>query len=169
VPVKFPPLLKLGGEEAFAAYRAEFDHLYRSGEVKDVWERRVLFDEERCEHVCFKDVPGSKHGEQHRVWSQERAERIRWVETALRTPDSIRPSHTAAGRQVYMVEGTLEVPSGTVWQWFMVYVEPEAARRAKKVDFITAFPPDTLQYWKDAGHQAPRLYPPSKHRGRKRF
>jgi hypothetical protein len=167
VPVQFPPLLDLGGAEAFAKYLSNFERLYRSGEVRDVWKRLVLFDAERCEHVCFADPPGSKHGERSRVWAQDRAERILWIETALRTPYSIHPSHTMQGRWVYKVEGTLELPTGSVWQRFMVIVEPEPARRPKKLDFITAFPPDN-QYWKDANHQAPRLYPPSKHRGRRR-
>lgn len=168
MPIEFPPLLDLGGEEEFAAYQEAFNRLYRSGEVKDVWDRRILFDAERWVHVCYKDPPGSKHGTLPRGWAQARAARIPWILMALQTPDSIHPSHTHAGRQAYLVEGNLSSPSGSVWQRFMVYVEPETARRPKRADFITAFPPDTLGYWKAAKNEAPRLYPPKVHRGKKR-
>jgi len=40
---KFPPLFRRGGPEAVADYVAEFDLLYRSGDVTDIWGRVVEF------------------------------------------------------------------------------------------------------------------------------
>src|SRR5438105_879132 len=48
MPVNRPPLLRLGGEEAFAAYQREFDRLYRSGPVVDVLGNRVSFPSDAC-------------------------------------------------------------------------------------------------------------------------
>jgi hypothetical protein len=149
--VIFPPLLQLRDERAFADYQAEFDRLYRSGEVKDVLGRVVLFDNDSCRRAC------TSHN--HTVWAQARAERLRWITTALRTPKSVRPSHQMPNRQVYMVEGNLELPTGKEWHRFLVYVEPEGKPRAKTVRFVTAFPPDTLKYWKDAELEPGRIYP----------
>lgn len=159
MPVQFPPLLALGGEEAFAAYQREFDRLYRSEPLRDPLGRLVLFHPDDAAHVCFKDQPGDTRRERPRIWSPERAARIPWIETALTTPDAIHPSHTMAGRHAYLVEGNLELTTGSIWQRFIVYVEPESARRAQRVRFITAFPPDTVNYWQNVKNKAPRLYP----------
>jgi hypothetical protein len=154
MPVCFPALLRLGGEERCTDYQREFDRLYRTATILDVLGREVVFAEGDCEHVCKSGKP--------RVWNQARAERIPWIATALQTPDSIRPSHQMPGRQVYMVEGNLPAPMGNEWHRFLVYVEPQSERRPKRVYFTTAYPPDTLQYWNAAGHQAPRIYPPKR-------
>lgn len=159
MPIELPPLLTLGGAEAFAGYQAEFDRFYHSGEVRDALDRLVVFSEDRCKHVCFKDQPGDADRKLPRVWAQERAERIPWIRLALTMPVAIHPSHNMLGRQAYLLEGSLELPSGSRWERFIVYVEPEQTRRPKKVWFVTAFPPDTVKYWNDAKNAAPRIYP----------
>lgn len=167
--MEFPPLLQWGDEEAFDAYRAEFDRLYHSGPVFDVLDRRVIFERapdrperDACCHVCFKDQRDDRYRRLPRVWDPARAERIPWIRTALVHPYEIRPSHQTEHHQVYLVSGTTATTSGDAWERFGVYVDPI---RDKQVRFVTAFPIEKW-YWDDARLRGPRIYPEPKRRRR---
>ncbi len=163
MPVNRPPLLRLGGEEAFAAYRREFDRLYGLGPVTDVLGRRVLFPPDACAHVCFKDQRQDRYRKLPRVWTPERAERIPWILPALTTPDEVRPSHQTAVHQAFLLLVEADPAVGTTWERFGVYVEPAGAQRVR---FVTAFPMDR-SYWDAARLKGPRLYPPPKPKRRR--
>jgi hypothetical protein len=168
---KFPPILDLGGAEAFAEYTAEFRRLYRSGIVEDVWGRVVRFElpgDEDCKHVCTSGQPGDKRQLLPREWNQERAERLHWITIALREPESIRPSHKPGmeDHEGYLVAGYAERASGAEWERYVVYVAPEGRQRgkhAKSVVFVTAYPIGE-SYWDEAIQVGPRYYPEKRRR-----
>ena len=159
-----PPLLALDGEEAFAAYQAEFERLYCTQEVRDILGRRVVFPPEACAHVCFKDQRDDRYRKLSRVWTPERAARIPWILAALLTPQEVRPSHQTEGHQAFLLLVEGDPATGTAWERFGVYVEPTVPGR---VLFVTAFPMDRW-YWDDARLKGPRLYPPPKPRRKRR-
>lgn len=49
-----PLLLRLGGEDSFAAYEREFNRTYFFPEIRDVLGNRVNFQRSSCWHVCYK-------------------------------------------------------------------------------------------------------------------
>ena len=157
MPIERPPLLRLGGEEAFDAYQAEFDRLYRSGPVFDVLGRLVEFPRSACRHVCFKAPEADPYGRLPRdAWSQERAERIPWILEALSNPGTeVRPHLSDPAKQVYLpaVDG-----EGCPPEWFFVVV---ARVGPNSLEFVTAFrvPYD---YWFDWRKGGPRIYPEPK-------
>ena len=104
MPIERPPLLCLGGEEAFAAYKAEFDRLYRAGPVLDVLGQLVLFRSEDCRHVCYKEHRDDVYKTGPRgVWKQARAERIPWIYSALTDPRTeVRTDRERAGDLLYL-------------------------------------------------------------------
>ena len=51
-----PPLLLLGGQEAYAEYEKEFRIRYQNHFVNDVLGKRILFRAHMCRHVCFKST-----------------------------------------------------------------------------------------------------------------
>ena len=86
-----PPLLNLRGEEDKALYQAEFDRLYHADPVYDVLGNKVLFRSDRLEHVCLKSSDEVWNKGPREQWSQERAERIRWILPTLTSPYEVRP------------------------------------------------------------------------------
>ncbi len=163
-----PPLCLLGSAENFAAYRAEFDNLYRAVEFRDVLGRLVVFAEDRAEHICYVEEREDRYKQGPRkVWNQVRAERIRWIELALKYPDEIRPDHIHPRHQAYL----LTIPSNpahkALQERYVVYVEPLSAT---EVRFATGYP-IRENNWIEAVRKGPRIYPPPKlktSRGKKR-
>jgi hypothetical protein len=155
-----PELLKLGGEEAFAAYRGVFNQRYRGqAPVRDVLDRQVVFELDACWHVCSQAAPGDTRHAKPRVWTQERAERILWIEPALTDAQTeIRPSHMTEGREVYLFWVPADPAAGLNQERFYVVVEPIDEAR---VLFVTAYPIGE-RYWNEAKRKGPRLYPPPK-------
>src|SRR4051812_39324352 len=96
-----PPLLQLGGREAFPAYREALQALCAAGEVKDVRGWCVESPDDLCHHICFKE---DDYG-QRTIWKQERAVRIPWILPALCSLGTeIRPSVRMARRISYILE-----------------------------------------------------------------
>ena len=89
-----PSLLELGGETNFFLYEREFLHLYRYGFVTNVLGNQVVFERSACWHVCFEPKEKDQYSRRRRnIWSQERAERIPWIITALGSLDTeVRPN-----------------------------------------------------------------------------
>ncbi len=146
-----PELWQLGGETAFAAYEEAFAALYRHEPLRDVLGRLVEFPSDACRHVCF--TPEAK-GKPRTVWSQERAERLPWIQAVLICPTvEIRPSHTQHGTEGYLTR--VASADGDADELFMVYVRPIDDAR---VTFVTAFVP-ALFYWQ-AAMRGKRIYPP---------
>jgi hypothetical protein len=164
--VKRPALLQLGGQEAFVAYRAEFDRLYRSGAVRDVLGNHVEFPTDACRHVCFKPTEEDPYGRLARdVWSQERAERIPWILVALTDPGiEVRPNPQRPDRLSYILVVDAEPLVGLPQEYFGAVCEPT---RSGVVQFVTAFPMDQAYWarWRRAGR---RFYPPTPRPRRKK-
>jgi hypothetical protein len=156
--VKRLPLLQLGGEEAFAAYQAEFDRLYRSGPVTDVLGNRIAFPPYACRHICFKPEEEDPYGRRPRAaWAQERAERIPWIHVALTDPGTeVRPSHQVEGRLAYLLLMEADPAAGYGPQYYGVFVE---AISPGQVTFLTAYLLDAST-WAKARRGGRRLYPP---------
>jgi hypothetical protein len=163
--IQRPPLLCLGGEEAFSAYQAEFTRIYGAQPVIDVLGRVVEFLPDACRHVCSKGDPGDYYRKLPRGWEQARAERIPWIFPTLLTPYEIRPSHQTEGNQVYLLSFPADPGAENAWERFGVYVEPISHDR---VVFRTAFPMSQA-YWDAARLKGPRIYPvPTPKRKRRR-
>lgn len=150
-----PKLVSLGGKESFRDYQREFDRLYRSGPVLDVLGRLIEFPEGACRHVCFKSSESDCYGQGPRdTWSQERAERISWIEAALSDPATeIRPHLLDPGKQVYLP--SMDGEHGPR-EWFFVVV---VRIGAEKGEFVTAYPVP-YHYWSTWRKGGRRIYPP---------
>ena len=131
-----PPFLQLGDSANFAAYQDEFDKRYREG-VTDVLGNLVVFDKDRCHHVCFKSEDTVHNKGPRSAWSQERAERIAWIKTALETPKYIRCSPT--GNWVYMIEVEADQQNNLNQELFIVIVTAGTKRRPANIFFRTAY------------------------------
>ena len=141
-------LLKLGGYENFAEYEKKFKEIYESRTLYDVLENEVLFNDpsvngdKSCSHVCFGGSVG--HWGNITYWSQERAERILWIEAALTSPnikihnDSV---HEKRRRYLLVVDAVPEENLPT--EFFCVIVE---VKNKKTVNFVTAYPIEAKQY-----------------------
>lgn len=151
------PLLLLGGEEAFDAYQAEFDRLYRTDTVLDVLGRSVEFAADRCRHICFKGEDDDPYGQSPRVhWRQARPERIGWILVALTDARTeVRPSHRYDNCDAYLVLVHADPANGLPQERFGVFVELLSAVRVR---FRSAYPL-THQTWKLAREKGPRKYP----------
>lgn len=161
-----PPLLQLGGEESFRRYRREFQRLYQSevSPITDVLGNLVLFPEHSCRHVCFKGDVGDRYSRSRREnWSQERAERIGWIQFALcdlRT--EVRPNdHDPDNRLNYIFIAEADPPNGLEQEYFVVVAE-----RSDRVTmtFITAYAIDHAA-WRKYRQAGAALYPQKKKKG----
>lgn len=82
-----PPLLLLGGREAFVEYEKAFRTRYQNEFVNDVQGNRILFREHMCRHACLKSTEENRYKQgQREVWVQERAEHIPWIIAFLTDP-----------------------------------------------------------------------------------
>src|ERR1700691_5014502 len=134
-----PPLVQLGGSENFAAYQAMFDQLYHTSPTVDVLGNVVIFNRDRCEHVCFKSSDRVWNKGQRDNWSQERAERIAWIRLALETPNFIR--ETPTGSWVYLREIPADRENNLAPELYAAVVDATEHKhsKAKQVYFLTAF------------------------------
>ena len=158
--IERPPLLRLGAEEAFDAYRKEFARLYQSDSVFDVLGRLVEFPQSAARHVCFKSADEDSYRHWPReVWSQERAERIPWILCALQAPTEIRPDQNHPDtRQVFLLTIPADPQSAQPQERYAVYVE---TIEGNTVVFVTGF--DMREtYWVDARNCGPRVLPAPK-------
>lgn len=159
MPVKRLPLLELGGEDAFPDYEAAFDRIYRAGPVVDVLGNLVEFPPGACRHVCFKPPEADPYGRLPReVWSQERAERIPWIDVALSDPGTeVRPNIARPDRLSYFLTVEADPARGLPVEYYGIVAEPQGPGL---MTFITGFPLGdhaTFARWRRAGA---RLYPP---------
>ncbi len=141
-----PELLQLGGEEAFEAYRQVFDNIYRTTKVIfDPQGRVIIFEEDACRHVCFREERFDKRRKTHageekvrEEWDQARAEHIRWIWVALTAPSLIVHNNQVEGNLAYLLgypRGNTNRPS----RRYYVSVRP-TSRDGKRAIFKTAYP-----------------------------
>jgi hypothetical protein len=159
-----PLLLELGGEEAFKAYEKEFGRLYQNRRVYDVLGNRVVFPPNSCWHICYKRDENDRSERRPRdIWSQERAERIPCIMSALNDPRTeLRPNDkdpTNKLNYLFVVEAD---PLAHLPQEYYLAV----ARRINPttLSFLTAYP-ITWREWKEFRDAGPAFYPPKKKKG----
>ena len=153
-----PPLLQLGGEEAFAEYEKEFASRYHRQFVRDVLGNRILFRPHMCRHVCFKSTEANRYKQgQREIWVQERAEHIPWILAALADPgtETFPNDQDPYNRVNYLLEVEADAAKGLNREFFCVvteWVDDTAA------SFITGFPVDR-NYWLKCRRVSGQLYP----------
>jgi hypothetical protein len=155
---KRPPLLKLGGEEAFGDYQRQFDRLYRRKTLQDVLGRTVLLRRklDDCEHLCYVEHRDDvyKQGRRH-VWSQTRAERIGWLELALMHPDEVRPDPDP-NCQIYLLTIPADPSTGAAQERYGAVVEVETKTCVR---LCSAYPMDESK-WNKVRRSGVAVYPP---------
>lgn len=153
-----PPLLKLGGEEAFKAYEYEFNRMYRYGFVTDVLGNEVVFERSACWHVCFEPKEKDQYSRRRRnVWSQERAERVPWIMAALADSGTeVRPNDQDPDNRLnYLLDVDADPENGWEREFFCVVAEKT---EANTVAFITGFPINQ-KYWAKCRQAGRALHP----------
>jgi len=153
-----PPLLKLGGKEAFEAYEKEFGRLYQNHRVYDVLGNRILFRGHMCRHVCFKSNEENRFKQgQRESWTQERAEHIPWILAALNHPGTeVRLNNQDPDNRVnYLLDVDADPANGFKREFFCVVAEWQDETT---LSFISGFPIDRT-YWQKCRDVPGRLYP----------
>ncbi len=152
-----PPLLQLGGEEALKAYEKEFGQLYQNRRVYDILGNIVVFPPGSCWHICFKRDEDDRSARRPRnIWSQERAERIPWIMSALNDPRTeIRPDREIENRLNYLFIVEAD-PEHNLTQEFYCVVAERDIRGI--VVLVTAFPIDQ-KGWANRRRAGKALYP----------
>ncbi len=153
-----PPLLELGGQEAFAAYQKEFGRLYQNRRIYDILGKRVLFRGHMCRHVCFKSTEENRYKQGRReVWVQERAEHIPWIMAALADPGTeIRPNDQDPDNRVnYLIDVDADPKNGLKREFFCVVAE---WLDNDTLSFITGFTVDR-SYWLKCREISGQFYP----------
>ncbi len=133
-----PPLLALGGEENFTDYQNEFDKLLPSG-LSDILGNQVIFDRDRCHHICFKPEDKQWNKGPRDQWRQDRAERIPWIKAALEKPNFIRIS---TGKiWAYLLEVKEDKQNNLSPELFVAIVNSNEVKPGNpgQVHFITAY------------------------------
>ncbi len=155
-----PPLLELGGEEAFKAYEKEFGRLYQNRRVYDVLGNMVVFPPSSCWHVCYKRDENDRSARRRRnIWGQERAERIPWIMSALNDiTTEIRPDKELGNRLNYLLIVEADPSNDLPQEYCCVVVEKE---ERGVVVFVTAFPMDQRD-WAKRRQAGKALYPKKK-------
>jgi len=155
-----PPLLNLRGEEDLPLCQQEFDLLYHAEPVYDVLGNKVLFEPDRCEHVCLKSSDGVWNKGPREQWSQERAERIRWILPTLCTPYEVRPdvqlrSGDTTKTRVYLLRIDADPDNQMPQEYYCVYATKEGRRLVR---FQTAYP-ITREKWNNVRKIGPCFFP----------
>lgn len=153
-----PPLLQLGGREAFPEYEKEFGRLYQNQRVYDVLGSKVEFLPSSCWHVCFKrDEEDRSERRKRDLWSQERAERIPWIMSALNNPGTeVRPNDKDPINKLNYLLVVEADPANNLPQEYYLVVARWLNRNT--VSFLTAYP-ITWRQWKGFRDAGPALYP----------
>ncbi len=153
-----PPLLQLGGREAFSEYEKEFRTRYQNQFVNDVLGNRILFREHMCRHICFKSTEENRYKQgQREVWVQERAEHIPWIIAALADPgtEMFPNDQDPYNRVNYLLDVAANPALGEKREFFCVVAEWVDDKTAS---FITGFPVDR-DYWLKCRRVTGRMYP----------
>jgi hypothetical protein len=153
-----PPLLQLGGSEAFAEYEREFKLMYQNQFVNDILGNRILFRGHMCRHVCFKSTEENRYKQgQREVWIQERAEHIPWIIAVLTDPgtEMFPNDQDPYNRVNYLLEVAADPANRLKREFFCVVAE---WIDDKSASFITGFPIER-EYWLKCRRVAGRMYP----------
>lgn len=153
-----PPLLLLGGREAFVEYEKEFRTRYQNQFVNDILGNRILFREHMCRHVCFKPTEENRYKQGKReVWVQERAEHIPWIIATLSDPgtEMFPNDQDPYNRVNYLLDVPADPANGLRREFFCVVAEWVDDKTAS---FITGFPVNR-DYWLKCRRVTGRIYP----------
>ena len=170
-----PPLLALGDETHFADYQKQFDDLLPSGFI-DVLGNRVVFNRDRCAHICYKPENKRWNTGPRDQWEQDRAERIPWIPAALQAPKYIRATTENGKMWAYMLEVPADTQSDLKPELYAAIVDAGQVDpdRTGAVWFVTAYTITNAE-WQEWKRNRPWIYPSpappkkmSKRRGKKR-
>jgi len=155
-----PPLLNFRGEIDLALYQAEFDRLYHTDIVYDILGNKILFEPNRCEHVCLKSGDEVWNKGPRMQWSQARAERLRWILPTLCEPYEVRPDvqlrpGDKTNTRIYLLRMDAGLEENMPQEYYCVYTSLEGKKLAR---FQTAFPV-TREKWNNFRKKGPRYYP----------
>ena len=153
-----PPLLEIGGNEAFKDYEKEVGRIYQNRRLHDILGNLVEFPASSCWHVCFKRDEEDRSARRKRdIWSQDRANRIPWILSALTNPKTeVRPNDKDPINKInYLFVVEADPLNGLPAEYFIVVTE-----RINKttVRFTTAYP-ITLQEWRGYKKAGAPFYP----------
>ncbi len=147
-----PPLLNLGGHEAFLDYQAAFNPMYAGRLIADPLGNTVSFAPNDCLHICYGGESRFWGAPTH--WKQKRAERMRWIERAITAPNKIHPDKDYSKRRKYL----LYLPSDNSTQENEFYSVIVEALDKTHFAFITAYDISQLTY-RAYCNVPPCLYP----------
>lgn len=152
-----PLYLKLGDESNFHEYQSAFDALFSSG-LTDVLGNKVIFNKDRCHHICYKPEDKRWNKGPRQVWRQERAERIPWIKEALLSPKYIRIS--TGQSWAYMLEVKEDQQNNLLPELFVAIVDAAkvTAEKPGEVYFLTAYTV-SIQEWEEWKKNRPWIYP----------
>ena len=159
-----PPLLELGGEEAFKAYEKEFGRMYQNKRIYDILGKLVEFPASSCWHVCFKRDEEDRSARRKRdIWSQDRASRIPWILSALNDPKTeVRPNDKDPINRInYLFVIEADPTNNLAAEYFIVVTE---RINETTVRFTTAYP-ITLQEWRGYKKAGAPFYPLKEKKG----
>jgi hypothetical protein len=141
-------MLKLGNEDHFEDYQAEFDRLFPGGRATDVMGSVITFARDRCRHVCFKSEERIWNTGERGVWQQARAERIPWILEALTAPTCI--TNAPGNAWAYLLEVPRDQDNDVSGDLYVAIVRDRY--------FLTAFSISYTQ-WNKYRSNRPWVYP----------
>lgn len=96
-------LCGFGGHDEFDRYQIEFDRLYHGYNTDIVTPLgiHVRFHHYSCTHVCYGGTKADWY--MRSGFYMSRAERIRWIEHALKSPSHIRPDKEHPERHKHLL------------------------------------------------------------------
>jgi hypothetical protein len=155
---EIPELLKLGGEEAMAAYTEAFQSLILARmPIIDPRKLEIVFDDDACRHVCIREERFDKRRKRHEAedrireeWDQARAEHIPWIWLALTDPSEIVRNTKVDGNEVYLLGFPRKDPIRPSSRY---YVSVKPIQGGKRL-FKTAYPIQQKE-WDDARRGKP--------------
>lgn len=155
-----PKLLNFRGEVDLILYQTEFNRLYHTEAIHDILGNKVLFEPNRCEHICLKSNDEVWNKGPRTQWSQERAERLRWILPTLCDPYEVRPdmqlrSGDKTTTRIYLLRMDADAEENMPQEYYCVYTSLEGR---KLVRLQTAFPA-TREKWNNLRKKGPRYYP----------
>lgn len=126
-----PPLLSLADE---TAYRAHFKATYCKGPILTFDGIAVRFQKADFDHCCFES---NRRTRQKQYFSRKRAERLDWIQAALRDPGADLRVGWDNSRGRYDHDRRLTIVSGN----YIVIIALQKCRT--KARFITAYVADS--------------------------
>ncbi len=129
--MSYPLLVKYKTE---AEYRQHFEQVYCKGPIRTFDGISVRFHKSMFDHCFFESSRRDKNKD---TFSLKRAERIDWIKTALKDPNSEKYLGWDKKKRRYNKKRRVAI----VMVYYVVIIQLTGSGKA---DFITAYPADTI-------------------------